>query len=461
MKKIKGISKFFYAVFITIDVILLVAAAVILITTLVFGGGGSDTSVFGHNIILVDTDEFPLFKKGSAVITEEISAGELKEKNIVIFKNENGAPAIGEILSAQEEITALSRGETITLSADRIIGKAVYYSEILGGIISFAVSPAGVCTIAILPCLAFVLFQLAAASRAKNAEEDKEDYRGFGSERKKSAEKDDSKDDNAPVKKRKKDEISQKHASTGTKKAEEEKEDYRGSELKKSAEMDGIKDGNAPVKKSKKDEFSQKHAPKEEDNGGEKITDYKIKTAEFKAAGTAEEKAEEKAAAAKAAEEARLEAERRAAERAERIAAEKAKAERLAAEKAEAERIAAEKAEAERREREKTSAVEKQKLYEAAGLFNPMMKKRSGETAVIKKADKEEKTAPVLVSEAKKTEAPEIKEEVRTYEPKKEEKDAKTGEERLDSLFTEEDDSDNDYDIDEILRSIEEKRKNK
>ncbi len=435
MKKIKGISKFFYAVFITIDVILLVAAAVILITTLVFGGGGSDTSVFGHNIILVDTDEFPLFKKGSAVITEEISAGELKEKNIVIFKNENGAPAIGEILSAQEEITALSRGETITLSADRIIGKAVYYSEILGGIISFAVSPAGVCTIAILPCLAFVLFQLAAASRAKMAEEDKEDYRGFGSERKKSAEK----DDNVPVKKSKKDEISQKHASTGVKKAEEEKEDHRGSELKKSAE----KGDNAPAKKSKK-------APKEEDNGGEKITDYKIKTAEFKAAGTAEEKAEEKAAAAKAAEEARLEAERRAAERAERIAAEKAKAERLAAERAEAER----------REREKTSAVEKQKLYEAAGLFNPMMKKRSSETAVIKK-DNEEKAVPVLVSEGKKAEVPEVKEEVRTYEPKKEEKDAKTGEERLDSLFTEEDDSDSDYDIDEILRSIEEKRKNK
>lgn len=455
MKKIKGISKFFYAVFITIDVILLVAAAVILITTLVFGGGGSDTSVFGHNIILVDTDEFPLFKKGSAVITEEISAGDLKEKNIVIFKNDNGAPAIGEILSAQEEITALSRGETITLSADRIIGKAVYYSEILGGIISFAVSPAGVCTIAILPCLAFVLFQLAAASRAKIAEEDKEDYRGFGSERKKSAEK----GDNAPVKKSKKDEISQKRASTGVKKAEEDKENHRGSELKKSAE----KGDNAPVKKSKK-------APKEEDNGGEKITDYKIKTAEFKAAGTAEEKAEEKAAAAKAAEEARLEAERRAAERAERIAAEKAEAERLAAEKAEAERIAAEKAEAERlaaeraeaerREREKTSAVEKQKLYEAAGLFNPMMKKRSSETAVIKKGN-EEKAVPVLVSQEKKAEVPEVKEEVRTYEPKKEEKDAKTGEERLDSLFTEEDDSDNDYDIDEILRSIEEKRKNK
>lgn len=408
MKKIKGPTKAFRTVFIVIDVILLITAALILITTLIFGGGGSAPSVMGHNIFIVETDDFPLFRKGSAVITEKPSAEELKEKNVIIFNNENGTPMIGEISSTDGGITVLANGDPRTVSYEDIVGKAVYYSEPIGAIVSFAVSPAGVCTIAILPCLAFVIFQLAFAMKERKAADDREEAVGFSIKNKNT-------DEEAAPRKNKADEPS---------------------------ENDTEEEAHQPVKSKKKNK--KEKLPVEEEASAPKETE---KTAEF-VSPDALKKAEEEKAAKEAAEKAAKEA----AEKAAKEAAEKAAA-REAAEKAAkeaAEKAAAE--EARKLAKEKTSAIDRQKLYEAAGLFSPMQKKAKPPAEPAKPV---EKTMEVPLPK------PEINEVVRTYQPKQQEKDVQTSEERLDSLFTEADDSDSDYDIDEILKSIEENRKNK
>lgn len=391
MKKIKGPTKAFRTVFIVIDVILLIAAALILITTLIFGGGGSAPSVMGHNIFIVETDDFPLFRKGSAVITEKPSAEELKEKNVIIFNNENGTPMIGEISSTDGGITVLANGDPRAVSYEDIVGKAVYYSEPIGAIVSFAVSPAGVCTIAILPCLAFVIFQLASAMKERKAADDREEAVGFSIKNKNT-------DEEAAPRKNKADEPSKN---------------------------DTEEEAPQPVKSKKKNK--KEKLPAEEEAPAPKETE---KTAEF-VSPDALKKAEEEKAAKEAAEKAAKEA----AEKAAKEAAEKAAAE-------EARKLA----------KEKTSAIDRQKLYEAAGLFSPMQKKAKPPAEPAKPV---EKTMEVPLPK------PEINEVVRTYQPKQQEKDVQTSEERLDSLFTEADDSDSDYDIDEILKSIEENRKNK
>lgn len=416
MKKIKGSTKAFRTVFIVIDVILLVAAALILITTLIFGGGGSAPSVMGHNIFIVETDDFPLFRKGSAVITEKPSAEELKEKNVIIFKNENGNPMIGEISSTDGGITVLANGDPRAVSYEDIVGKAVYYSEPIGAIVSFAVSPAGVCTIAILPCLAFVIFQLASAMKERKAADDREEAVGFSIKNKNT-------DEEAAPRKNKADEPSKN---------------------------DTEEEAPQPVKSKKKNK--KEKLPAEEEAPAPKETE---KTAEFVSPDALKKSEEEKAAkeaAEKAAKEAAEKAAKEAAEKAAKEAAEKAAA-REAAEKAAkeaAEKAAAE--EARKLAKEKTSAIDRQKLYEAAGLFSPMQKKAKPPAEPAKPV---EKTMEVPLPK------PEINEVVRTYQPKQQEKDVQTSEERLDSLFTEADDSDSDYDIDEILKSIEENRKNK
>lgn len=52
--------------------------------------------------------------------------------------------------------------EEMIIGQSRILGKGIYYSEIIGGLISFALSPTGVCCIAVLPCAAFIVLEIIA-----------------------------------------------------------------------------------------------------------------------------------------------------------------------------------------------------------------------------------------------------------------------------------------------------------
>ena len=165
MGKIKQNSKIFYIVFGAIDVCLLIATVFLLAAALLFRGG-SAPALFGHYVFLSETDAFSAVKKGSALIVDPVEPDQIAPGNIIIFTDEQGDDRIGEVQEAAADegiYTFTVRTDiesSVTVGQSHIVGKGMYYSEFIGGLVSFATSPAGVCLIAILPCAAFVIFEI-------------------------------------------------------------------------------------------------------------------------------------------------------------------------------------------------------------------------------------------------------------------------------------------------------------
>lgn len=165
--KIKRNSRTFYIIFGFIDVCLLAATVFLLAAALLFRGG-SAPALFGHYVFLAETDAFSAVKKGSALIVDPVETDEIAPGNIIIFADEGGDDRIGEVqeISSEDGIyTFTVRTDiesSVTVGQSHIVGKGIYYSEFIGAIVSFATSPAGVCIIAILPCIAFVAFEIVA-----------------------------------------------------------------------------------------------------------------------------------------------------------------------------------------------------------------------------------------------------------------------------------------------------------
>lgn len=172
MDKIKQNSKIFYVVFGVIDACLIIATIILLIAALLFRGG-SAPALFGHYVFLTETDAFSAVKKGSALIVDPVEMTEINPGNIIIFTDEQGDDRIGEVQAVASEnkiYTFTVRTDiesSVTVGQSHIVGKGVYYSEFIGAVVSFATSPAGVCLIAILPCAAFVIFEVVGIIRRR------------------------------------------------------------------------------------------------------------------------------------------------------------------------------------------------------------------------------------------------------------------------------------------------------
>ena len=137
----------------------------LLTLSLIFTFGGDAPSLFGRNVYIVRTDRVEELKPGTALITARVHPEELQVGNIIIFKNSEDRKGIAEITSAQESegvfrFNAVSeRGTEMLLTESQIVGKATQYSDILGGLIGFAKSPAGVMVIAVIPCVAILIYE--------------------------------------------------------------------------------------------------------------------------------------------------------------------------------------------------------------------------------------------------------------------------------------------------------------
>ena len=173
VEKIKRNSRIFYIVFGLIDFCLLAATVFLLAAALMFRGG-SAPALFGHYVFLAETDAFSAVKKGSALIVDPVERNEIAPGNIIIFTDEGGDDRIGEVREVSSDggvYTFTVRTDiesSVTVGQSRIVGKGIYYSEFIGAIVSFATSPAGVCFIAILPCAAFIAFEIVAIIKRKS-----------------------------------------------------------------------------------------------------------------------------------------------------------------------------------------------------------------------------------------------------------------------------------------------------
>ncbi|MDE6725779.1 MAG: hypothetical protein K2J79_09265, partial [Ruminiclostridium sp.] len=170
--KIKRNSKGFYIAFGAIDALLVLVTLVLLFFSIAYRGNLAP-KLFSHRVYIMDTEAFSLVKKGSAVIADRVNFDQILPGNIVIFTDESEKTSVGEVQKANFENNVYTysvkndAGNILTVGQSHILGKGMYYSEILGGVVSFATSPWGVLCIAILPCTAFVIWEVVAAVKRK------------------------------------------------------------------------------------------------------------------------------------------------------------------------------------------------------------------------------------------------------------------------------------------------------
>lgn len=172
MTKIKRNSKGFYIVFGAIDALLVLVTLVLLFFSIAYRGNLAP-KLFSHRVYIMDTEAFSLVKKGSAVIADRVNFDQILPGNIVIFTDESEKTSVGEVQKANFENNVYTysvkndAGNILTVGQSHILGKGMYYSEFLGGVVSFATSPWGVLCIAILPCTAFVIWEVVSAVKRK------------------------------------------------------------------------------------------------------------------------------------------------------------------------------------------------------------------------------------------------------------------------------------------------------
>jgi len=150
-------------------VLLFVVCAFLMIVSLVFGSEGL-VSVFGYNLYLCRESSFDGLNSGAAVIVEQCEPYDIVEGNLVLcsLKADDGTdePILGytQSITMSDGVYTLvisdSEGNTTTVGESDFIGKAGWSSNVLGGFISFVRSQWGVCVMAVLPCLALIVYSI-------------------------------------------------------------------------------------------------------------------------------------------------------------------------------------------------------------------------------------------------------------------------------------------------------------
>lgn len=150
-------------------VLLFVLCAFMIIVSLVFGSSGL-VGAFGYNMFLCEHSDFDGLNSGAAVIVEQCEPYDLTEGNLILYaESDEESGELSEPVLAYLEAISMSDGVyTLTVSdadgserniSERLlVGKAGWSSDILGGLIRFITSPWGVCVMAVLPCLALILY---------------------------------------------------------------------------------------------------------------------------------------------------------------------------------------------------------------------------------------------------------------------------------------------------------------
>lgn len=153
-------------------VMLFVLCVFMLAVSVIFGSDGL-VGAFGYNLYLCGHSDFEGLDSGAAVIVEQCEPYDLTEGNLILYtvSDNQDSPDNGEQILAYLEAYEMSDGVyTLTVSdADGVqsriseralVGKAGWSSPALGVIISFIISPWGVCVMAVLPCLALILYSV-------------------------------------------------------------------------------------------------------------------------------------------------------------------------------------------------------------------------------------------------------------------------------------------------------------
>lgn len=153
---------------------LLLALCILLIIAASVFGARNTVGVFGFNIYMVQNDNLPTAPKDSAIIVRKCSAYDLDEGNLVMYlgNDEEHTPALGYVKDLQVAdgsyyVTATVDEKDVSFADTSLVGRADYSSVFLGKTILFIRTPLGVLLIAVLPCVALVVYDFLRAAAAK------------------------------------------------------------------------------------------------------------------------------------------------------------------------------------------------------------------------------------------------------------------------------------------------------
>lgn len=151
-------------------VLLLILCILLIVTSSLFGARGA-VDILGFNVYIAETDEFEAVSAGSAVIVQRCEANELEKDHLILYMR-GETPALGYMDGSEMKdgvytvIVSDSEGQH-SFEETELIGMADTSSAVLGAIIRFSQTGWGICVIAVLPCLALILFDVIRAAAAK------------------------------------------------------------------------------------------------------------------------------------------------------------------------------------------------------------------------------------------------------------------------------------------------------
>ncbi len=161
-------EKILKAVGFTVSVLLVLICIFFIIISAVFSPEET-VNFFGFNIFLCGSDEFDGVTKGSAVIVYNCEPYDIESGDLIMFSSsgvdEEVVPALGyaENVTMSDGVYVIEVSEeegSRVVSEGAFIGKAGWSSPLLGAVISFSKTPFGVCVMALLPCLALIIYEI-------------------------------------------------------------------------------------------------------------------------------------------------------------------------------------------------------------------------------------------------------------------------------------------------------------
>lgn len=185
-----NLTKKFFRVFGYVLCALMLIVTVFLIICAAAFGTKNVVDVFGANIYIVQMDGFDKAPKGSAILVQKTTAYDLSEGKLVLYStgssvNECTLGYVKNIyvVDGQYYLTVSDGTMSSEVGENRLIGRADYSSVFVGTVIEFIKTPFGVFCIAVLPCIALILYDIirTAASRLPDPEVEPQ-YKNYSGE---------------------------------------------------------------------------------------------------------------------------------------------------------------------------------------------------------------------------------------------------------------------------------------
>ncbi len=135
--------------------------------------------VFGANIYIVQSDGYDKAPKGSVVLVQKTTAYDLSEGKLVLYEKSSTPNdcALGYVkniyvVDGQYFLTVSDGDLSAEIAEQRLIGRADYSSVAMGAVLRFIKTPFGIFCVAVLPCVALILYDIirAAALRLPDPE---------------------------------------------------------------------------------------------------------------------------------------------------------------------------------------------------------------------------------------------------------------------------------------------------